>query len=293
MTFHPWKSIIAPVMVILLCGVVTSEKFVCEKVLPSGGDPVVSSDVGLAERVMQLERRVNDIIKFVNTLNVSDHAKLSFSGGYPRDCHEIYESGVQNDGMYNISPDGRCPFSAFCDMRRGGWTVIQRRVDGSVNFYRPWDEYVQGFGPVDGEHWLGLEKIHRLTKDGSQIFFMLQRHNGTMETARYRSFVVHGYTTAYRMNVDSFGYRGTLPELFSAHDNMKFSTFDRDNDMYSGNCCEEFAGGGGWWFNNCYRLGNLNSVYAKQGGGGIGFFDTQHVPIRNVVISVKPPTDIC
>lgn len=37
--------------------------------------------------------------------------------------------------------------------------VIQRRQDGTVNFYRKWVDYKRGFGSAAGEYWLGMTGI--------------------------------------------------------------------------------------------------------------------------------------
>lgn len=53
----------------------------------------------------------------------------------------------------------------MCDVKNGGgWTVIQRRVNANVDFYRGWCDYKNGFGSLGGNFWLGLDRIHRLAK---------------------------------------------------------------------------------------------------------------------------------
>ena len=57
---------------------------------------------------------------------------------------------------------------AYCDAvtAGGGWLVIQRRKDGSVDFGRNWTEYKYGFGNLHGEFWYGLYAMYCLTSQG-------------------------------------------------------------------------------------------------------------------------------
>ncbi|WAQ95957.1 ANGL7-like protein [Mya arenaria] len=240
-------------------------------------------------RLAAMEGRIEQLQKLVDR----KESGLTTIQGFPRDCGEIYANGSREDGLYHISPDGRCPFLVYCDMEHGGWTFIQKRLDGSVNFYQPWAEYVRGFGDVSSEHWLGLEKIHRLTQEGVEIFFNMSTWEGGYEFAHYKVFTVHEAATAYKMNVDAFGYEGSIKELLSYHDNMKFSTFDRDNDLSVNNCCQKYMDGGGWWYNTCYRLGCVNGVFGKKELGGIGYWDAKHVPIKSVNIKIRQMEGTC
>ena len=140
----------------------------------------------------------------------------------------------------------------------GGWTVFQRRQDGSVDFYRNWTDYENGFGNLTGEFWLGLSKINHLTKEKSNTLRVdLGDFDGNTSYAQYTTFSVGDSTTEYTLTVG--GYSGTAGDsMIVEHNGIMFSTSDNDNDNNSGNCAQYFRGG--WWFNSCCRS-YLNGLY--------------------------------
>ena len=66
------------------------------------------------------------------------------------DCYDHYARGQQENAVLTIRPTQRhdMDVSVSCDMTNGGWTLIQRRLDGSVDFYRSWKYYKLGFGSI-------------------------------------------------------------------------------------------------------------------------------------------------
>ena len=98
----------------------------------------------------------------------------------------------------------------FCDMTTdgGGWTVFQRRLDGSVDFYLDWESYKNGFGDLNGEFWLGNDNLHRLTAaDDVTLRVDLEDFDGDTRYAEYTTFKVGDEVDKYCLLIG--GYSGT------------------------------------------------------------------------------------
>jgi hypothetical protein len=196
------------------------------------------------------------------------------------DCGAILHADpTAKSGIYSIAIPGRKSVTeVYCDMDTdgGGWTVFQRRKDGTVDFKRTWCEYANGFGNLVGEHWLGNDNIAALTKARSYTLRVdLGQYDGISKFAEYSGFVVSGEEDKYRMKYWSCSYSGNASDAFGGdahlktfghrggdHNGMKFSTIDQDNDAVSTSSCANYANAGGW-FNNCWSF-NLNGVYDKS-----------------------------
>ncbi|XP_078360407.1 tenascin-R-like [Oculina patagonica] len=176
-----------------------------------------------------------------------------------KNCAEVYKSGERISGVYTIDPDGSGAFDVFCDQTTagGGWTVFQKRLDGSVSFFRDWTHYKNGFGNLNGEFWLGLDKIHPLTKTTkNRLRVDLEDTAGKTAYADYDMFAVTSERTKYQLSIGT--YSGTSGDSLSYARGYPFSTKDQDNDTWSNNCAVSFKGA--WWYADCHPS-NLNGVY--------------------------------
>ncbi|KXJ05008.1 Angiopoietin-related protein 7, partial [Exaiptasia diaphana] len=124
-----------------------------------------------------------------------------------KNCEELYKRGFRQSGVYTIDPDGKGRFKVYCDQKTagGGWTVIQKRQDGSVDFYRGWNAYKNGFGDLKGEFWLGLDKINRLTHQAkSRLRVDLMDTKGKTAYAEYDYFAVASERAKYKLSLGTY-----------------------------------------------------------------------------------------
>jgi len=152
----------------------------------------------------------------------------------------------------------------YCDTKTdgGGWLVFQRRQGGTVDFFRNWMAYKQGFGNLTTEFWWGLEKLHAATRDKPrELRVELEAFSGYTAYAHYTSFSIASESDKYALSVS--GYSGTAGDSLAFHNGKPFSTKDRDHDTWSGgNCAVQYTGA--WWFDAC-RSSHLNGKYQSAG----------------------------
>ncbi|XP_058123407.1 microfibril-associated glycoprotein 4-like [Anopheles ziemanni] len=171
---------------------------------------------------------------------------------------------VNVSGIYKIQPEKpfKQPMSVLRDQEyeSGGWTVIQQRFDGSVDFYRGWQEYKNGFGSLEGEFWLGLDRIHQLTASKpNELVVLLEDFDGNRTYARYERFSIGDEAQKYLVaSID--GYSGTAGNAMSGIKGVPFTTLDSDNDTWYKNCAVQFTGA--WWYTACHSS-NLNGRYLR------------------------------
>ena len=118
--------------------------------------------------------------------------------------------------------------SVYCDTKTGsgGWTVIQRRINGFENFDRPWSDYENGFEDLNGEFWYGLRNMDCLTQTGWwELRVDFQYQNGTISYLHYNMFRVGCTTDGYPLTIGVFtGVTPTDPFSTMMHNGMQFST---------------------------------------------------------------------
>ncbi|XP_014815191.1 PREDICTED: fibrinogen-like protein 1-like protein [Calidris pugnax] len=217
--------------------------------------------MGLKDGTYQLHRDLVLLSAVVGMLLlcVSPAHVVSYQSGFPADCSNLSSSSPS--GVYVIQPAGSPPRVVWCDMdtEGKGWTVVQRNTyTTEITWKESWTTYKYGFGNVRGDHWLGTEYLHLLTQQGTyKVRFVVQNKANITYYAEYDIFSVESEASGYPLRLGRFlgsgeDYLTSYHSRYGGiHDNMKFSTADRDQDQHSGNCANSY---GGWWYDKCQNV---------------------------------------
>ncbi|CAG2237318.1 Angiopoietin-4 [Mytilus edulis] len=136
--------------------------------------------------------------------------KTPEQGTFPADCSEFPDG--TNDGVYAISVNNDC-IHVYCDMV-DKWTVIQRRQDGSTDFYRDWLDYKNGFGDPSGEFWLGNDNISNILNGKSySLRFDLEDWSGERRYAQYAMFSIANEFADYQLTLAGYSGDADTPEV--------------------------------------------------------------------------------
>ncbi|XP_062137841.1 angiopoietin-related protein 7-like [Drosophila sulfurigaster albostrigata] len=193
---------------------------------------------------------------------------------------------------YMVRLPGVEKFVLPCDSKivGSGWTVIQRRQDGTENFNRNWTDYQKGFGNIRTEFFIGLEKLYLITNaQPHYLYIYLEDFNNDIRYATYQNFAIDNEHESYALK--TLGeYSGNAENALLTHKNKKFSTPDHcvDNAF---NCAENYNSG--WWFNDDCYLCNLNAPYVRgneQNSNGIEWRTWHFRPLKFVQMMIKPKT---
>lgn len=201
------------------------------------------------------------------------------NGSYPKDCDDIHQNGGGENGVYLIKPEyAPHPFRVECEFESDkAWTLIQKRSNGEVDFYRGWNDYKNGFGTIGSEFWLGNEKIYYLSVqatyelridmwDWEDIIRGTSTQTGNYYQGGSSFFFVEDEKNFYKLRVpeDFYAYQGQGVGSSGLRLHIgPFTTFDRKAETLMENCAIKFHCG--WWFRTCVRNSNLNGRY-YQGG---------------------------
>ncbi|XP_044035125.1 microfibril-associated glycoprotein 4-like isoform X1 [Siniperca chuatsi] len=220
----------------------------------------------------------------------------AYQSPLPIDCSDIYRAGSGLDGVYTIYPAGpTSPVQVYCDMNKDDdstekWTVIQRRQDGTVNFYMKWDHYKIGFGSAAGEYWLGLETMHLLTQAKNyELRVDMEDFEGQRVYAQYSSFSVGPETEGYKLNLGSFT-KGAAGDSLTVHNGQKFTTTDKDQDTHASNCARLCFGG--FWYAGCFGA-NPNGIYTwgsspRIAGVHWNAFKGLEYSLKTMIMKIRP-----
>ncbi|XP_041372879.1 fibrinogen C domain-containing protein 1-like [Gigantopelta aegis] len=240
--------------------------------------------------VCSVYRKIFHTMTFVNKMGTQAYERLN---SFPSDCYDVMKNGYATSSVYTVQPtDNGSAIDVYCELSLDdGWLVIQRRTDGSEEFYRTWNEYKDGFGNLTNEFWLGNSQIHRITSQGLyDLRIDLEGFEGNNRFALYKNFSVASEQDFFRLSLGE--YSGNAGDGLGHHRGALFSAKDKDLDSNSYVCAQRSKGS--WWYTQICHKSNLNGQYLRgthsSFGDGVNWKSWlgNYYSLKRTVMKIRP-----
>ncbi|XP_033728924.1 ficolin-2-like [Pecten maximus] len=176
------------------------------------------------------------------------------------------------------------------DTAGGPWTIFARRYDGSVDFFRTWKGYRNGFGYLLGEFWLGFENLRLLLAQDMLLRIEMEGWTTGLKYAEYSTFYISDEASKYALTIGGFSSPDGLFDALKYHNNRCFTTFDNVNSGFSRDCTTDAHGA--WWYGACLDS-NLFGMYKQEDDYNAMVWeyfystDTRYTAVRTVVMMLR------
>ena len=200
-------------------------------------------------------------------------------------CKDILDNSYQftnlrlNSGIYKINPDGTNEFEVYCDMITdgGGWTLVWSNLRGGSN--KPttslnWDNAINTIPIYQNDKQLNTNLEEVVVYIGLKYWKLIGENEIRYDWANdYNSNIDQSFIADYSLDENDF-YRldmtnynqrvgNEIAGIYSYHNGMKFTTYDKDNDLNGGNCGEVFSKTP-FWYGSCWK-GSINGGGENEG----------------------------
>lgn len=254
----------------------------------------LEKELSCSKDIERVNSRIDDLQSAIVTLSdyVDEKMNSSFlkmidiitdlksKGPMFSSCKDALDKGYTRNNVYTMNIHSEV-VQMYCDQATdgGGWTVFQRRMDGSENFDRGLEDYKIGFGNVEAEFWLGNDYISAMTAGGGhELRIDMGDLDGNTAYAIYKEFTINDERENYRLNIA--GYSGNASDYLRHPNSKDFTIRTKGGDWWWYSSCNiQYTGG--WWYSGCSYL-NLNGLYSKTGISSHGG--------RNILASVATAT---
>ncbi|XP_002133071.3 ryncolin-2-like [Drosophila pseudoobscura] len=266
-----------------------SAETVCEMSSIRSSSPSVRYHINAVRVEQECHRELlNDLAKKLDTC-------LSKTGPetmpYGKSCAKPTILAQSSEIMSIVVPTySDHPFMVACDQlsHGGGWTLFLRRTDGSEDFNRDWIDYKHGFGKLQNEFFLGLDKLHAMTSaEAQELLVLLEDHGAERRYQMYDNFRIGSEKEAYTL--ESLGLTsGNAGDALALHLGQKFTTRDRDNDRHGDNCAVTYSSA--WWYNSCHDSHLAGNYGDNSYGKGIlwATFKGHNYSLKGAQMMIRP-----